>query len=231
MASEQKGTGGNGREGDRKSAILRAAVEVFATKGYHGCRIADVAKEAGVAYGLVYHYFKNKDELLQSVFHQGFETFSSKLRAVVESDASLAEKVRGVAEFSLDIFRDDPRTVRVLILQIARSTGNRGLNRHSAWADLIRLCVEMFQKAQERGELNPDMDPVLAAATLFGTIEMGLTAFVTGLFDAQDPEVLERAKRQLATGFLTGVLTPQSGAELEWNQDRSDTRLKTAKRS
>lgn len=225
MAKEEKIAGGNGREGDRKRAILRAAVEVFATKGYHGCRIADVAREAGVAYGLVYHYFKNKDELLQSVFHQSFEAFFTRLQDVVRSPGRLAEKVKAIAEFALETYREDPQGVRVLVLQIARSSGNRGLNRHGPWSEMIRLCMEMFDEAQRKGELRPEMDPVLAAATLFGMMEMGLTAFAVGLYDAQDPEVLERAKRQLGETFLRGVLPPERGAEPKWTSDKSDTKL------
>ena len=60
-------TGATGKD-DRRKQILKAAVKVFAEKGYHGCRIADVARSAEVAYGLVYHYFRNKEELLESVF-------------------------------------------------------------------------------------------------------------------------------------------------------------------
>src|SRR3954462_13764082 len=92
------------REQDRRRTILRAAVEVFAKKGYHGCRIADVAREAGVAYGLVYHYFKNKEELLESVFAAGWKGFVTRLREVATSDLTLEQKVRGVAEVSFEAY-------------------------------------------------------------------------------------------------------------------------------
>ncbi|HLL54832.1 MAG TPA: TetR/AcrR family transcriptional regulator [Myxococcaceae bacterium] len=220
-----------GREGERKRTILRAAVEVFATKGYHGCRIADVAKEAKVAYGLVYHYFKNKDELLQSVFEHTFEGFVGKLRELAASPSSLEEKVQAIADYSFDSYREDPRAVRVLILQIARSPAIGGATRKNAFAEIIRLCVEMFRNAQAKGELRPDLDPVMGAALLFGTVEMGLTAFVVGLYDAQDPEALARAKEQVAQLFLRGALPREGAAEAEWKRDRSGTKLKAAKRS
>src|SRR6188508_3165629 len=106
------------REQDRRRTILRAAVEVFSKKGYHGCRIADVAREAGVAYGLVYHYFKNKEELLDSVFEGGWGGFMAKLREVAEGEAPLETKVRGIAAVAFDAYRLDPRAVKVLILEI-----------------------------------------------------------------------------------------------------------------
>ena len=68
MPGTKASSAAEARDQDRRKTILRAAVEVFARKGYHGCRIADVAREAGVAYGLVYHYFKSKVEVLNELF-------------------------------------------------------------------------------------------------------------------------------------------------------------------
>ncbi|WP_223646764.1 TetR/AcrR family transcriptional regulator [Corallococcus sp. EGB] len=194
------------RESERRRTILRAAIDVFARKGYHGCRIADVAKEAGVAYGLVYHYFKNKDELLETVFETGWSGFIARARAVAESEGPLVEKVRRIADVAFEAYRVDPRAVKVLILEIARSPAGARINRQTAFVDVIRLSAQMFTHAKEAGELRPDVDPLLASALLFGSIEMGLTAFVVGLADARDTAMLERAKAQIADSFLHGVL-------------------------
>lgn len=233
------------RETDRKATILRAAVEVFATKGYHGCRIADVAKEAGVAYGLVYHYFKNKESLLQAVFDLAYDTFIHRLKDVVGSPQSLDEKVKAIVGFTFDAYQADPRVLRVLILQIARGSPAIGrATRDSAFAEIVQLMVQLLTQAQERGELRPEMNPVLAAAMLFGQVEMGLTAFVSGLMDAQDEEALAQAKRQVAETFLRGAFAgghagehgPGAGhagreREIPWKSNRSSSRLKTARRS
>ena len=200
------------REGDRRRTILRAAIDVFARKGYHGCRIADVAREAGVAYGLVYHYFKNKDELLETVFETGWSGFVARMRTVAESEGSLEEKVRGVTHVAFEAYRVDPRAVKVLILEIARSPAGSRVNRQTAFTDMIRLSAEMFSRAQEAGELRGDLDPLLAASVLFGAIEMGLTAFVVGLMDHRDTERLEQAKTQIAESFLRGVLPTAASA-------------------
>jgi TetR/AcrR family transcriptional regulator, fatty acid metabolism regulator protein len=223
------------RESERRRTILRAAIEVFARKGYHGCRIADVAREAGVAYGLVYHYFKNKDELLETVAEMGWSGFVSRMRAVAEGEGSLEEKVRGIADVAFEAYRVDPRAVKVLILEIARSpAGGRVVSRQHAFLDAIRLAAEMFARAQERGELRAELDPMLCASLLFGAIEMGLTAFVAGLMEDRGPEALERAKVQIAESFLRGVLPGTAlAAEASWKQERSSsgTRSKAGKRS
>ncbi len=195
------------KEGDRRRTILRAAIDVFARKGYHGCRIADVAREAGVAYGLVYHYFKNKDELLETVFDAGWSGFVTRLRAVAEGEGSLTQKVHGISAVAFEAYRVDPRAVRVLILEIARSPAGARVNRETAFAEVIKMSAQMLAKAQADGELREDVDPLLAATLLFGAIEMGLTAFVAGLLDARDAAALERAQLQIAESFLRGVHT------------------------
>ncbi|MGZ3457701.1 MAG: TetR/AcrR family transcriptional regulator [Archangium sp.] len=224
------------RESERLRTILRAAIEVFARKGYHGCRIADVAREAGVAYGLVYHYFKNKDELLETVAETGWSGFVSRMRAVAEDEgATLEQKVRGIADVAFEAYRVDPRAVKVLILEIARSpAGGRVVSRQQAFLGAIRLAADMFARAQATGELRADLDPMLCAALLFGAIEMGLTAFVSGLMDERSPEALDKAKVQIAESFLRGVLPgAASSAEVSWKQERpsSGTRPKAGKRS
>ena len=224
------------RESERRHTILRAAIEVFARKGYHGCRIADVAREAGVAYGLVYHYFKNKDELLETVAETGWSGFVSRMRTVAEDESTtLARKVHAVAEVAFEAYRVDPRAVKVLILEIARSpAGGHVVSRQQAFLDAIRMASHMFQRAQGTGELRADLDPMICAALLFGAIEMGLTAFVSGLMEDRSPEALERAQVQIAESFLKGVLPAGApAAEVSWKQERpsSATRSKGVKRT
>jgi TetR/AcrR family transcriptional regulator, fatty acid metabolism regulator protein len=222
-----KAVEGGSREGERRRTILRAAIDVFARKGYHGCRIADVAREAGVAYGLVYHYFKNKDELLETVFETGWSGFVSRIRAVVDAEGPVGLKVRGITDVAFEAYRVDPRAVKVLIVEIARSPGGH-VNRQNAFTDTIRMCAEMFVRAQASGELRPEVDPLLASALLFGSIEMGLTALVLGLVDPSDTELMERARQQIAGSFLHGVLT-QDAAAAEESWKKSVMRSKSAK--
>ena len=215
------------RDQDRRKTILRAAVEVFARKGYHGCRIADVAREANVAYGLVYHYFRNKEELLQLVFETGWGGFVARIRDAAEGQAPLNEKVQRIFQVAFDGYRADPRGVRVLVLEFARGPGTGEANRRSAFAEVMQITRAMFERARFRGELRADLEPSLCAAMLFGAVEMGLTSLVMGLLDGRDEAVLARAQAQLADSFLHGTLA----AEASWKQDRSGSRLKTAKRS
>jgi TetR/AcrR family fatty acid metabolism transcriptional regulator len=227
---KREGDRSTDREAERRRTIIRAAIEVFAKKGYHGCRIADVAKEANVAYGLVYHYFKDKDELLSSVFDVAWTGFVSRLRDVATSTALLEEKVRRIAHVAFEAYRIDAQGVRVLILEIARSPAGGQMKRHAAFTEVLRMADEMFQRARQRGEMREDLDTLLCSALLFGAIEMALTSFVLGLADGRDPRLLERAEKQVAEAFLRGIV-PLSGATVEWKPDKVGTRSKFVRRS
>ncbi len=218
------------REQDRRRTILRAAVEVFSKKGYHGCRIADVAREAGVAYGLVYHYFKNKDELLESVFNSGWSGFVERLTEQVSKSTTFEDRVRGVVGVAFEAYRRDPRGVKVLILEVGRSPSGGSVNRGTAFSDVIRIASLLFQEAKEKGQLKPEMDPLLAATMLFGAIEMGLTAFVLGLLDRKDESVLDRACDQVAETFLHGAM-PLLAAEEKWTNAKSSTKPRAQRRA
>jgi TetR/AcrR family fatty acid metabolism transcriptional regulator len=212
-------------EKDRKSTILRAAIEVFSKKGYHGCRIADVAKEAGVAYGLVYHYYQNKDELLQSVFEYGWSTLITRITERSLQGKTVEEKVRGIIEVAFDAYKTDPRAVKVLILEVGRSPSGSSVNRGSAFGGIIEMGSNLFVDGQKRGEISKDLEPILCATMMFGAIEMGLTAFVLGIME-RDPAIIDKAASQVADTFLGGVL----GVD-QWKSEKSGTKSRALKRA
>jgi TetR/AcrR family transcriptional regulator, fatty acid metabolism regulator protein len=218
------------REAERRRTILRAAVEVFSRKGYHGCRIADVAREAGVAYGLVYHYFHNKDELLEQVFRSGWSGFLGRVQTEIARDQHVEARVRAIVHVAFEAYRRDPRGVKVLILEVGRSPAGGAVNRGTAFVGVIEIAAQMFREAQERGELATHLEPRLCAAMLFGAIEMGLTAFVVGLLDRRDEVLLERARDQVSELLLEGLHGPSpASTEAPWTS-RSATKSRPAPR-
>ena len=183
----------------RERAILAAAVEVLARKGYHGCRISDVAREAGVAYGLVYHYFRNKDALLETVFRAGWGEFVGAIRAAAEPDRPLVEGMGALVRVVLDAWRREPKAVRVLILEIARGPGGR-VYRQKLFEEIVGVLRGLFERARARGELREGLEPQLAAVLLFGALETALTACVLGAL-VPSPE----AQSAVVDTFLRGV--------------------------
>jgi TetR/AcrR family fatty acid metabolism transcriptional regulator len=203
-------------EPEKRRAILHAALRVFAEKGYHGCRIADVARQAGVAYGLVYHYFRNKDELLESVFAEQWTILLGAIRAIADGPGTAAEQVASVIHFAIDVFRTAPAAVRVLILEVPRTPDvvRAGTTRET-FESTVRLIADMVRRGQESGEMRRDLAPMVAASSILGVLDMNLAGMVTGLLTAPQPseEELERMKRQVVLAALHGVVASGGAPE------------------
>jgi TetR/AcrR family transcriptional regulator, fatty acid metabolism regulator protein len=137
--------------------------------------------------------------------------------------------VRGVVAVAFDAYKRDPRGVKVLILEIGRSPAGGSVNRGNAFGMVIQLAAQMFQEGKDKGEVPPNVDPLLCAVLLFGAIEMGLTAFVLGLLDKKNDEALDRARDQVAETFLRGILARPK--EEAWTAQKSSSASSTARRS
>lgn len=161
---------------EKRRLILRAAITVFARSGYHGSRVSDVAKEAGVAYGLVYHYFGSKEVLLETIFRRTWSLMLEAVEAVEQEGASAREQLAAVARIVLGSWEIDPDLVRVLVREVARSPqlGREVDEIEHAFAALERIVV----RGQETGELRADLDPRFSAWVLYGALEEILTGWV-----------------------------------------------------
>ena len=96
-------------------------MRVFARKGYHTCRVGDIAEEAGVAHGLLYHYFRSKEELLETIFRETWRDVLDAVRSVEETDERARDRLAGIAKILLRAWRRDPDLVRVLVREVTRS--------------------------------------------------------------------------------------------------------------
>jgi len=193
-------------EPEKRRAILHAAVKVFAEKGYQGCRIADVARQAGVAYGLVYHYFQNKEALLESVFAEQWMIFLNALRAVSEGPGGAPEQLAGVCRFAIDVYRTAPAAVRVLLLEVSRAPNAfRAGSTQKTFKEAIGIVGAIVRRGQDRHEIRSDLDPLVAAAGMLGALELTLTAMVTGILGDSSEEAIEEVKRGVVELVLSGV--------------------------
>ena len=190
------------KDGDRRESILQAAIRVFAKKGYHGCRIADVAREAKVAYGLVYHYFENKEVLLSAVFDESFGNFVRRLDAIAATEGPVAQKVEEFVGAAFDAYREDPDAIRVLILEVLRGPVFLEVERRGDFREAIQMIAGVLRRGVERGEVRA-IDPFVGACALFGSIEMALTTLIMDT-PGRDKN-LETARRGVVEIFLRGA--------------------------
>ena len=111
---------------DKRRAILDAAITVFARQGFHSARVSDVAAEAGVAYGLVYHYFDSKDQMLNELFSERWALLVEASKEIQESEAPPREKLAGVANFIIESYRHEPELMKVIIVEVTRAANSFG---------------------------------------------------------------------------------------------------------
>jgi len=119
-------TDGSIASADKRTRILDAAVRVFAEHGYHGSRVADIAADAGVAHGLLYHYFASKEDVLKTIFVENWGQLLKRFKAVEETDEPADEKLAGIAKILLRTWRNDPALVTVMVREVARSQHIQG---------------------------------------------------------------------------------------------------------
>jgi TetR/AcrR family fatty acid metabolism transcriptional regulator len=172
---------------DKRRRLLQAAVRVFARKGYHSARVGDIAEEAGVAHGLLYHYFESKESLLEAVFRDTWSQIMEAIREIEARDEPAGEQLRRVAALFLRAWARDPDLVRVLVREVARSPQvQRQVDEIGEVFAGIRRIIE---RGQDSGEFRPDVDAQLASWIFYGALEEVLTAWVLGQLPDSDEEV------------------------------------------
>ena len=192
---------------ERQSDILAAAIEVVAEKGYHQTRISDIADRAGVAYGLVYHYFGAKERVLSAIFESLWERFEERIRRILALEVSCVEKLAEISDYMLDTLIARPDVIKLLVQEIVRAHHIKDLPDLEIVRRIIGLIEDIFREGIEHGELPAESDPRLLSFVYFGAVEMTLTALSTGLYapgrkvsSRQIKDVRRRLRVFLASG-------------------------------
>jgi TetR/AcrR family fatty acid metabolism transcriptional regulator len=187
---------------EKRRVILDAATRVFARKGFHASRVGDIAEEAGVAHGLLYHYFSSKDEVLEAIFREEWSDLLGEIETIERSDAPAREQLQRVASRLLGSWRHHPDVVRVIVREIARSPEVQA--RIGELVKPIEAIQRIIAHGQERGEFRSDADPRLAGILFYGGIEEMLSGWVLGQIADRD-DVGLGAERTLVDVFCTGL--------------------------
>jgi len=197
--------------GDKRRLILDAAIRVFARQGFHACRVSDVADEAGVAYGLVYHYFDSKEHMLNTLFTERWQLMLDAIVAIDEGhDASAREKLREVASFIIDSYRHEPDLMKVIIVEVTRAANSFGREHLQKIDEAYALIARIVESGRHDGSFKADISAQFAAMCFYGAIEQLLTAWIFDLMPRTDEE-LERAKSLVVEAICGGLeATPES---------------------
>jgi TetR/AcrR family transcriptional regulator, fatty acid metabolism regulator protein len=189
---------------DKRRLILDAAVRVFARQGFHACRVSDIADEAGVAYGLVYHYFQSKDQVLDTLFLERWNVMLDAIREIDAQDVPARDKLHAIASFIVDSYRHDPDLMKVIIVEVTRAANTFGATHLAQITDAYALIRGIVEKAQASGEFRATVTPEFAAMAFYGAIEQVLTGWIFGLLEQGD-EAYDRAKGYVVETICGGL--------------------------
>ncbi|HEY3189692.1 MAG TPA: TetR/AcrR family transcriptional regulator [Solirubrobacteraceae bacterium] len=189
---------------EKRRLILDAAVRVFARQGFNQCRVSDIADEAGVAYGLVYHYFRSKDEVLDTLFLERWNVLLQVIRDLDEQDLPAREKLRAIASFIVDSYRHDPDLMKVIIVEVTRAANSFGQTHLAKIREAYTLIDTIVAKAQANGEFKSTVSPRFAAMAFYGAIEQVLTGWIFDVLPCGEDEY-EQAKALVVETICGGL--------------------------
>ncbi len=197
------------RTGDKRERILEAAVRVFARKGFFLSRVAEIAAAAGVADGTIYLYFKNKDDLLISIFEDRIDALCDAVEAKLAGIADPAEKLRRIIDIQLGIVAEHRDLAEVLTINLRQSS--RFLKQYAApkFNRYLDVIAGVVSEGQDAGVFRRDVPPRHFARVLFGALD-GMT--LTWVIGKGAPERLEKAAASAATILIEGIRERTSGA-------------------
>jgi TetR/AcrR family fatty acid metabolism transcriptional regulator len=187
---------------DKRTRILRSAVKVFAQKGFYHAKVSEIAKRADVADGTIYLYFKNKDEILISIFEEELGKFISEVQCELDAEMAIVSKIEKYIHAHLRFVKKNPKLAQVFQLELRQS--NRFIKEYtgSKLKEYLNLVGNLIQDGQRQGVLRSDIHPGLAKRALFGALDEIATHWVllkNGRYD------LEESANQIADIFIGGL--------------------------
>jgi len=156
---------------ERRSAIIEAAIDVFAQRGFHHARVSDVAKEAGIADGMIYLYFKSKDDLLISLFEEKMEQIVDTFRDEVSRFDSAQERLKYFLELHLKMVAERPALAEVMTVELRQSAKFMREYKAPQFGAYLGLLGDIISYGQERGEVRSGIDPLLTRRIIFGALD------------------------------------------------------------
>jgi TetR/AcrR family fatty acid metabolism transcriptional regulator len=180
------------RDPGKPQQIIDAAIRVFARKGYHHSRVSDIAREAGIASGTIYLYFKTKDEILVTLFREKMAEWVAQVRREIAGEPDAVHKIRRLIALHFSVLEQNPQLAEVV--QVELREGHkffRGASAHeiSAYFDLIG---SVLHEGIAAGQFRADLPVKVATKVLFGAMDQVATSWVLGkrvyrLSDAAEP--------------------------------------------
>ena len=187
---------------DKRDRILRAAIKVFAKNGFYATRVSEIAKAAGVADGTIYLYFKNKDDVLITIFEDGIQQLLVILREVAASDEPFDKRITRIIELQLGLLEEQRDLAEVITVNLRQSSSLLKQYAAPLFMEYIEVIAGLVREGQKEGAFRKDINSRVVARSLFGALDAILLTWALG---EADPASLRKAASHCASLFLEGL--------------------------
>jgi TetR/AcrR family transcriptional regulator, fatty acid metabolism regulator protein len=184
---------------EKQGMIIDAALEVFRQKGYANARMADIAKKAGVSYGLVYHYFGSKEVLFDIIVESWWSALYSTIEKEITSSDPIPDKLTNIIKFFLDTYGQKPNLMSIFVSEVSRSSVYHTEEGLSKFMKFFNLCEEIMAQGQQNGFLSKEVSPHHLTYIFYGSIETFISVMVLG------KEPLTKKRQERATNAILHV--------------------------
>lgn len=187
---------------DKRDRILKAAIKVFAKNGFYATRVSEIAKAAGVADGTIYLYFKNKNDVLITIFEDGIQQLLVILREVATSEQPFDERITRIIELQLGLLEDQRDLAEVITVNLRQSSSLLKQYATPLFMEYIDVIAGLIRDGQKEGAFRKDINSRVVARSLFGALDAILLTWALG---EADPANLRKAASHCASLFLEGL--------------------------
>jgi TetR/AcrR family fatty acid metabolism transcriptional regulator len=193
--------------------ILKAAVKVFAEKGFYNARVSEIAKEADVADGTIYLYFKNKDDILISLFEEEFGQIVENMRQELEKEKNPLQKIRKFAQVHLSILQKQQQLAEVLGVEVRQSSKFMKEYVNKPFIEYLNLIRAIVVEGQEKGIIRKDLTPGIMKRAFFGALDEMARYWV---LSTKKKHSINDAVWQISDVFIRGMMTEEARQNNLW---------------
>ena len=188
---------------DKRDRIIKAAIEVFAKNGFYNSKISEIAKKAGIADGTIYLYFKNKDDILISLFEEEMKKIIGRVRKEIDRASDPLEKLRIFTRAHLDILEENRSLAAVIQIELRQS--NKFMKDYVPvkFAEFLKILSGIVREGKDRGVFRKDAQPGIAKRAIFGALDEMVLYWVLTPKPKYEPAQIAEA---LAGMFVGGLL-------------------------
>lgn len=194
----------NGRK-DKQAAIFDAACRVIRQKGFHQARITDIAQDAGISYGLVYHYFKSKGHLFDIILAEWWGGLFAMMEECDQSHSRVEEKLEAIVGYFLDMYEKRPDLVHIFITEISRSSANLTPDRMKFFKSFMDRTEDIMARAQADNALRKDVKARYMTNIFLGAIETFVSTMVLENHPIQGKAQKQRIANSILKVFFNGA--------------------------